>query len=47
MSINEEMARVDLLALDVLHDSGEITYEEYINEVKEIDKTYGTHLYAE
>lgn len=47
MTLNEEMARVDLLSLDVLHDSGEITYEEYINEVKKIDELYGTHVYTE
>lgn len=46
-TINDEMAREDILAADALLDSGEITYEEYINEIKEIDKTYGTKLYAE
>ena len=47
MSLNEELARVDVVALDTLLDLGEITYDEYINEIKEIEKTYGTHIYAE
>ena len=46
-SVGDEMAREDLLSADILLESGTITYEEYINEVKAIDKEYGTNFYAE
>ena len=46
MTADEEMAREDILKADRLLDEGAITHEEYIKEIKEIDKTYGTHFYA-
>ncbi len=46
MTADEEMAREDILKADRLLEEGAITHEEYINEIKEIDKTYGTHFHA-
>lgn len=45
-TISEEMAREDILSADRLLDEGAITHDEYIEEIKEIDKTYGTHFYT-
>jgi len=39
-SVEQEMKRTDLANADLLYNKGRITYEEYVNELKEIEKAY-------
>jgi len=45
MNLNEELAWEDVISADILLDEGLIDYDEYLNEIKEIDEEYGTNFY--
>ena len=38
--VEREMKRTDLANADILYNQGRISYDEYINELKEIEETY-------
>ena len=44
MDKEQEMARCDLVELDRLYERGDITWDEYLKEVKEIERTYKVSL---